>query len=234
MRVIFLALFLFLSTAAFAAPQKQGENGNFDELRKTSPPALAAQNHQHAAQISGAEESNVDFFWRRADEAFEKGDYQRAIGLHKAIVALDPAEIESYGVAAWLLWSLGKGDEAVALIQLGVAKNPENAEMWNEAGQHFDLQKKFADSKNAYLSAVKFHPKTEDSQMLRRRLAHAAEKSGDLNLSLETWQGLVRDFPDEAVNKNNLARVQNIVVPAIVKSSLLNLKHLRFGPNTGF
>jgi len=211
MRVIFLAPFLFLSTAAFAAPQKRGENGDFDVNRKTSPPARAAQNHGHAAQTSGAEESNADYFWRRADHAFERGDYKRAIGLHKAIVALNPADVESFGVAAWLMWSLGNGDTARAHLLRGLMANSDNPEMWNEAGQHADLQKRFADARDSYLTALDLTPKTDDTQLLRRRLAHAAQKSGDLDLSLETWRGLVRDFPNDAVSKNNLARVEKLL-----------------------
>ena len=49
-----------------------------------------------------------------------------------------------------------------------------------------------------------------DAQMLRRRLAHAAEKAGNLPLSIFTWRKLVADFPEDAVNKNNLARVENL------------------------
>ncbi len=46
--------------------------------------------------------------------------------------------------------------------------------------------------------------------MLRRRLAHAAERVGDLTLSVQTWRDLVRDFPNDVVNKNNLARVEGL------------------------
>ncbi len=44
--------------------------------------------------------------------------------------------------------------------------------------------------------------------MLRRRLAHAAERSGDLETSVRTWRDLVKDYPNEPVNQNNLARVE--------------------------
>jgi hypothetical protein len=58
---------------------------------------------------------------------------------------------------------------------------------------------------------VKFAPPGENTNMLRRRLAHAAEKAGDMTLSLETWRGLARDFPNDPVIKNNLARVEAAV-----------------------
>src|SRR5687768_13429347 len=66
--------------------------------------------HDHGDEgkpIDPRNESNLDYFWRKSDDAFHAGDYERAVACHRAIVALDPADIESYGVASWLLWSMG-------------------------------------------------------------------------------------------------------------------------------
>ena len=86
--------------------------------------------------------------------------------------------------------------------------------MWDKAAQQYDLQKMAPQSLNAYRQAATFFPKDAplaESQMLRRRLAHSAEHAGDLTLSVQTWRDLVRDFPDEAVNQNNLARVEEML-----------------------
>jgi tetratricopeptide (TPR) repeat protein len=173
-------------------------------------PGHGMPGHRHEAGPAPKEETTVDYLWRKSDEAFHEGDYERAIGCHKAIVVLAPDDVESYGVAAWLMWSLGKSEDSLQHLLRGLKANPENWEMWHTAGQQYDLQKKVAEAKAAYQRAVTLIPATEDSQMLRRRLAHAAERAADLKLSVETWQGLVRDFPNEAVNKNNLARVERL------------------------
>ncbi len=175
--------------------------------------------HDHSKRATPKEnETTLDYFWRKSDEAFHAGDYERAVGLHKAIVALDPTDTESFSVAAWLLWSLEKKDEALAHIERGLKANPTSWEMWDAAGQHYDLQKRAtpalsAQAKDAFVNAVKFMPKDADkgeAQMLRRRLAHAAEKAGDTDLSLATWRDLVRDYPDDVVNKNNQERVEKL------------------------
>ena len=160
------------------------------------------------ARPFGGGEENYDYFLRMSDKAFHLGDYERAIACHRAIIALEPDAIESYGVAAWLLWSLGKGDDATALVERGIASNPDDWQMLNEAAQHFDLRKITARPAPLYKRALELLPKDEPNQMLRRRYAHAAEKSGDLATSIEVWRGLAKDFPDEVVNKNNLARVE--------------------------
>jgi tetratricopeptide (TPR) repeat protein len=171
------------------------------------------QEHDHSkeARPLGAGEDNYTFFLRKSDEAFHAGDYDRAVACHRAIIALEPDVVESYSVAAWLLWSSEKGDEAIAFIERGIAANPNNWEMMDEAAQHFDLRKMNARSAALYKRALELLPKDEPSQMLKRRYAHAAEKSGDLQTSVTVWRGLVQEFPDEAVNKNNLARVEQLV-----------------------
>jgi tetratricopeptide (TPR) repeat protein len=176
--------------------------------------------HEHAPSTSG--NKATDFLWEQSDKAFHDGDYERAITCHKAIVAIDPSDVQSFGVAAWLMWSMGKKDEAMAHIARGLKANPDDWDMWDEAGQHYQLEAGMRDpnpellrkAKDAFVHAVELLPKDvdkNDEQMLRRRLAHAAEKSGDYDLALATWKKLVEDYPDEAVNKNNLARVEKTI-----------------------
>ncbi|MDQ3815344.1 MAG: tetratricopeptide repeat protein [Armatimonadota bacterium] len=188
----------------------QAQPGNHIPHESLAEPPLKTQRTPIAQPPNPREETNVEYFWRKSDEAFHLGDYERAIGLHKAIVALDPGDVESYGVGAWLLWSLGRGDEAVEFIGRGLKANPDDWEMWNEAGVQYDFQKRLREAQEAYAQALQLMPKEENSQMLRRRLAHAAEKAGDFKMAVETWRALANDFPNEVVNKNNLARVERL------------------------
>lgn len=164
--------------------------------------------HTHDDAAPPAKKESIsDYLWRQSDVAFHDGNYEEAVAIHRAIVAYDPTDVESYSVAAWLLWSLGKGPDAIAFLNQGLKANPKDPEMWDATGQNYDLQKKFAEAKAAYAKAVELAgPKVD--QMMRRRLAHASEKAGDLKGSIQTWQALVHDYPTEVVDKNNLARVQ--------------------------
>ena len=166
--------------------------------------------HDHGEAAGGPkvnEGSLTDYLWRRSDVAFHAGDYPRAISLHRAIVTIDPTDVESYGVGAWLLWSIDKKAEADAFILQGLKDNPDNWEMWDTAAKQYGLEKNYAQERDSYSRAVDLAGKDAD-QMLRRRFAHASENAGDLSGSAEVWRGLVADFPNEAVNKNNLARVE--------------------------
>ena len=170
------------------------------------PGHSANDGHDHGgAKIN--EGSFADYLWRRSDAAFHAGDYPRAVELHRAIVTVDPTDTESYGVGAWLLWSLDKKDEADAFIAKGLKSNPDNWEMWDVAAQQYGLEKEFARERDAYAKAVNLAGKDADAT-LRRRYAHASERAGDLKESAQIWRALVADFPNDAVSKNNLARVE--------------------------
>lgn len=166
--------------------------------------------HVHEAAKDPKDESVVDYMFRRSDEAFHDGDYPRAIGLHRAIVALDPSEMESWSIGAWLMWSLGNKEEALAFVADGLKANPGDPEMWDIAGQHYDLQKRVAESENAFSKAVELSGKDAD-QMLRRRYAHSAEHNGNWTKSAEIWRALVQEFPNDSVNRNNLVRVERTI-----------------------
>ena len=159
------------------------------------------------APTETAIEKRVDALWEKSDKAFHAGDYPLAVAFHRQIVKLAPNDTESYGDAAWLLWSMGQKADARAFIAQGLRANPNNAEMWDTAGEHYTLEHSFADAKNAFLKAVQLSG-NKAPELLRHRLAHAAEDSGDLALATQTWTKLVRDYPGNVINQRNLDRVK--------------------------
>lgn len=201
----FLAVLAVLPLAispAHSAPQKMKTGAK--------APVAASKNAKKPVK----KETPVDAFWRKSDEAFHAGNYPLAIGFHRKIVALDPHDVESYSVASWLLWSLGKSDEALQFIQKGLNANPKNPEMWDAAGQHYTLQKLASNAEEAFGKAIQFGSKgAKADMMLRRRYAHAAQDAGHLAKSIGLWRALVADFPNDVVNKNNLRRVEKAAQP---------------------
>ncbi len=155
----------------------------------------------------------VDALWKQSDVKFHAGDYMGAVALHRRIVALEPTDVESYSVASWLLWSSGKKDDALNFVQNGLKANPKDAEMWDAAGQHYNLQKLALKAETAFGKAIELAPKGKADMMLRRRYGHAAQEAGHLAKSITIWSALVADFPKDAVNKNNLARVRRAAQP---------------------
>jgi tetratricopeptide (TPR) repeat protein len=177
---------------------KPGAKAPAQSAKKKTPAQLRAE--------------KLDALWKQTDAAFHKGDYPRAVAIHRQIVTIDPTDVESYSNAAWLLWSMGKGNEALAHLQRGVKANPKSADMWEAVGDHMGtFVKRPGEALAAYRKALQYSKPGANTHMMRRRLAHAAERSGDLQTAVTTWRALVRDFPNVAVNQNNLRRVEGML-----------------------
>ena len=190
-----------------------------DIAQDAAPTRSHAEGDGHEHEAPTAPDGPTDELWRRSDDAFHAGDFPRAVELHREIVKIDPSDVESYGVAAWLLWSMEKGDEANAFIAQGLKNNPDSSAMWETAGDQYGLEKRAAPERDAYAKSILLAGAGAD-QMLRRRYAHAAEHAGDLPASVMAWRALAKDFPDEAVNKNNLARVEAQIKAAGAKTPI--------------
>ena len=208
---LLLCALLAAPVGAIAAPADQNLADQTPAVAEEAPAPgahdhAADDGHDHDAKAR-PDDGPTDELWRRSDAAFHAGDFAGAVELHRQIVKIDPGDVESYGAAAWLLWSMEKGADADAFIAQGLKSNPDNWEMWQTAGDQYGLERKPALERDAYAKAIDLAGKSA-GQMLRRRFAHAAEKAGDLPASAQAWRGLVVDFPDEAINKDNLARVE--------------------------
>ncbi|HVF85628.1 MAG TPA: tetratricopeptide repeat protein [Abditibacteriaceae bacterium] len=161
-----------------------------------------------AAKKKSLKEQKLDKLREESDAAYHKGDYPGAIAKFKAIVALDPTDYDSFGTGAWLLWSLGRGDEATAFMRRGVAANPRNWEMWEEAGNHFMLRKILPDAQRCFARAAQLAPKKANTRILRHRWALTAERNGDLPTARRVWQSVVRIYPTDASAARKLKQVE--------------------------
>jgi Flp pilus assembly protein TadD len=194
MGVVLGSLSVAAVTIARAVPQKATPSST----RKVSP----------SATKKSPKEQQLDKLREESDAAYHKGDYAGAVNKFKAIVALDPTDYDAFGTGAWLLWSLGRGDEATAFMRRGLAADPKNWEMWEEAGNHFMLRKILPDAQRCFERAVQLAPKKVETRILRHRWALAAEKNGDLTTARRVWQSVVRAYPTDAVAIRKLKQVE--------------------------
>ena len=147
----------------------------------------------------------LDELYHQSDAAYHKGDYPLAIEKFKAIVVLDPDDVEAFSTGAWLMWSLGNGDEATAFMRRGVSLSPQDGEMWEAAADHFDQRKIFPLEVLAdYQKALSLAPKEKNTRLLRHRVAIAAQIVGDLTLATQVWTGVLKDYPDDAIAADKL------------------------------
>ena len=193
---------------------KQGEliGKQIDEAMETwpwpsAPPAPAKEK-------LGPHESLYELFIdvtpplvAESDGYWHQGDYPQCVRCNEAIIFLDPQFVEQYGTSAWLLWSLGLNDRATSLLRQGLAANPNDWEMWFDAGYQYVLLKQHAIAARFLGRAVELGAPAPQS----RQFCHALEKSGHPDRALAAWQDLQRRFPDDPLAPQHIARLQKVL-----------------------
>jgi pentatricopeptide repeat protein len=143
-----------------------------------------------------------------ADAHWHKGEYNHIVNLTRIILAARPDLVDLYANAGWLLWSMDRDDEAIALYKQGVQANPNQYYMYDELGQYYLTRKKdYPTAVSYYEKAVKFadvRPQTWNA------LARAYEKSGQMEKAYTAWQKAAT-YPNNIAAKPNLERVRRLI-----------------------
>jgi tetratricopeptide (TPR) repeat protein len=153
----------------------------------------------------------MDRLAEAADAHWHKGEYNHIVNLSRMRLAADPANVELYSDAGWLLWSMKRDNEAVALYQQGLKANPDTYFMYDELGMYYMEHKK------QYPEAVKYYEKAvackDCPPPTLHMLAHAYEKNGQLDKALDVWKRAIAlpDNPNLGAAKRNLERVQQLL-----------------------
>jgi len=149
--------------------------------------------------------------WALADKYFHDGKYAEAIRVQQRIYRLDPEDVESYAVAAWLLWSLGDEPGARRILTSGVAANPNAWDSHWELGYH-DLERN-GDPERALPSLEQAIAQDGWPPYAIRTLAHAYLYAEQPSLAAEVWERIGENgsAPPGVVN-NNLGRALELAL----------------------
>jgi tetratricopeptide (TPR) repeat protein len=143
------------------------------------------------------------------DMHWHKGEYNHIINLYRMVIAGRPDHLDAYANAGWMLWSMNRDAEAVALYEQGLKANPNTPYMYDELGYYYYNRKKdYARAIRYYEKAVTFDDCPDFSY---RMLAHSYERNKQLDKALAAWQRTVKKFPNNQPAKNNLNRIKRLV-----------------------
>ncbi len=177
-----------------------------------------------AAEAKATVERSVDFFMEvlsaRADERFHAGDYDNSIRLMRLQMELEPTYLESYDSAAWLLWSMERFAEAVAVYKQGIANNPDNYRLYFELGYMYFrtarpslYHKKGEESRRLYTQAEEQlrlavqHPCPPD---VDRLLARTLDLLGRYAEERKALEDLLKKYPDDSLAQSHLKRLEQM------------------------
>lgn len=147
----------------------------------------------------------IDRLWDRGDWYWHEGRYEERVALDRLIIRMDPRFIEPYGTAGWLLESLGRDQEALALYQQATQAAPARWETHQDLGMFYYQHKQYAPA------AAEFQRGTEQSGApvyVWKMLAHAYEREGSLDQAVKAWEAAARVDPRDPAIGVNLARVK--------------------------
>jgi len=145
-----------------------------------------------------------------SDRHWHKGEYAHLVNVNRMVVAARPSFIEPYLDAGWLLWSMGRDQEAEALYDQGIAANPNSYALYNEKGFYLLTRKK--DTKGGLALLEQATTKKDCAKIVLQTLAHAYEKDGQLAKALATWTRAADDpqNPGRAAARINRDRVRRL------------------------
>ena len=143
-----------------------------------------------------------------ADMHFHKGEYNHIVNLSRMAVAADPSDVDAYSDAAWLLWSMNRDDEAIALYEQGIKANPNSFYMLDELAHYYYNRKK--DWPKAIYYYERAASKPDCSELTLHMLAHAYEKNKQLDRALEAWKRVLK-HNDAGHARTNYDRIKRLV-----------------------
>ncbi|HZP81181.1 MAG TPA: tetratricopeptide repeat protein [Chthonomonadaceae bacterium] len=193
-----------LAAAALLLPangQAQGlhaDGFHSGETRRALPNGKAAPTVNRPMTSEAVADSIVAdalaMVWNQTDAHFHQGEYNHIINLSRIVAQGDPKNVDAYANSAWLLWSMGRSDEAVDILKQGLASNKDTFYFYDELGQHYLNQRK--DPKTAltyYEEAVKF----KCPYYTWHNLAHCYEKTNQWDKAVRAWESATQYVDDQ-------------------------------------
>jgi tetratricopeptide (TPR) repeat protein len=171
-------------------------------------------------QVDRAKTSLMNLLTARIDESWHRGDYEKCVRLFRMQMRLDPKWVESYDGAAWLLWSMGKFDEAEAIYKEGIANNPGNyrlyfelAHMYYRTARSSLYEKSEEESRRLYEQAVEQlrlaiqRQSPSHVNYLLARIFHTLGRYAEERAVLEK---MLQKYPEDSFAKRDLKRLEEM------------------------
>ncbi|HTE21316.1 MAG TPA: hypothetical protein VK689_23370 [Armatimonadota bacterium] len=197
---------IFLASAALSEALRPGHNEyqraalakSPEDFRDTtgSKSALGGTPFQTLLPtLLGVREVMASLMWVQADEYFHRGEYRPIISMVRQITAIDPHQLDVYATGAWHMaynfMDKRLIEDGVKFLEDGCKNNSSVYDLYFELGyMHYDKTKDFGRAITAYQDSSQRGTttgKTQPPSYVRHQLAHAMEKSGNLDQCLQQW-----------------------------------------------
>jgi Tfp pilus assembly protein PilF len=168
-----------------------------EELR----PIPAAEAERRVAEVRDA---LTEVLWIGIDGYWHEGDWEACLRLNKEIVALDPQFVDAWTSAAWVLWSNDRDKEAVEVYKEGIEANPDSPDLYFDYGFFLRNRKRFDEAIPMFRKACEKGATKAQQHMFPNTLEEAGRKAE----ALKEWRKLLERFPEDAVAKGKIGRLE--------------------------
>ena len=163
-------------------------------------PLTAKEARDSAAQ---AVEMILDINQTIANTYFHTGEWNKTVAALERVIALNPSDINAYANAAWLLWSSGNTDAAIALYQRMVEKNPYSSEAYYVYGSYHYFRQQWKEALPLLEQAVKLGVAAPKNHLY----GHCLEKLERKPDALTFWRQLLAADPKDEVAKKQIDKL---------------------------
>jgi tetratricopeptide (TPR) repeat protein len=189
-RLLAVAVLSLGAGFAWAADTGQAPQGELVPL-----PAVVAEQ-----RVADARDAIADALWLKTEEQWHKGEWDEAIRVCHQLVQLEPHFIEAYNGAAWMLWSMDRDDESIALYREGIAANPKRYEIHHDFGMYYWHRQTWGKAVEQFRRSVENGAPRNFQHMLPNSLERARRKQE----ALVEWRALLNRFPDDPIAERHI------------------------------
>ena len=194
-----------------AGEHQRGPAG-MDLARGVGPIELAEryrENEQHAHALAiyrkllDENPDDLQIQFRAAVVSFEAGEFQATVDhLAQPLAALgaEPAMID---IMARAKTKLGEVEQALALLELGLAEHPDDCGLLERHGDVLIVQCRAAEARDCFRRALDLQP---DSPILARKLADVCLQLSRIEDAIRLYAGLIKDDSIGVIVIESLAR----------------------------
>lgn len=188
-----LPIVLLLSCATPLLGQERG-SAEFRPIRAA----------EAARRVASTRDFVTDLLWLNTDPYWHKGEWDECLRLARQVIELDPHFVEAYTGAAWMLWSMDRDEEAIALYQAGSAANPGDHQIPHEFGLYYVYREHWGKAVEQFRKSVALGAPMHRQHMLPNALYRAGRKQE----ALAEWRAILERFSEDAVARRRIEALE--------------------------
>jgi len=148
--------------------------------------------------------SNIGNELRRAFQYYQSGQLQKAEGICKRILEIDPGHSDCLHLLGVIVNHVGKRNVAANLVNKAIQNNPENPIYYNTLGVLFQGQGRSEEAISCYRKVLKLKPDHPDPYY---NMGNAFKGQGKSEKAIACYQKALQLKPDYADAYNNMGNV---------------------------